>query len=524
MTRSRYNHSLDIFEKETIKFVRSFFYERRKKRIRILAAVMVIPLIILGSSRLVKADLFYFYSPLCLGSWAHVRNAEGESQVPLGGNTTDFNNSNSAILKNSSGQIFCGKFESPNLPEGNIRGVTLKLSLAIQHEQSPQFIPQDLNNGNILDSEVDQSGTFIIDTSDLQGTIEESVEESEPKPEPEITEVESPSPTPESTPAPAPTQESTPGPTLEPTPTPSTPTPSPEEPKSEIINPPILEEAQPENPTSFFDNIFSTAHAQEDIVERPLNLDDLLSIQYTLDGENWIELGRITAYNWNDLSFKIPISSVDQINQLQISLISLPTADSAATIYLDSLWLEAETDSAVIELAGNILETILETLTLQNLTNDSEVAPSPEPKETKPVKIKEYNFDIGGSEKVDDELEWYTHEDIRKLEKTSKQDRNIDISTKDGSKSLVVSGSCKDKFYVVLLYRNREDYSKNPSSAVYNSAFECDGAINHRLETENLTGGDYWLLIGEQGDAGTWIPVSDLRKISLEVKEVETQQ
>ncbi len=77
---------------------------------------------------------------------------------------------------------------------------------------------------------------------------------------------------------------------------------------------------------------------------------------------------------------------------------------------------------------------------------------------------------------------------------------------------------------MVLLYKNKDDYSKNPSSALYNSAFECAGAINHRLETENLAGGDYWLLVGEQGDTGAWVPISDLRRISVEIKEKEIEQ
>lgn len=85
------HYPLNIFEKETTKLIRSFFYKKQKRKIRIYVATLIIPTIILGSSRLVKADLFYFYSPLCLGSWAHVRNAEGEPQVSHGGNIADFN-------------------------------------------------------------------------------------------------------------------------------------------------------------------------------------------------------------------------------------------------------------------------------------------------------------------------------------------------------------------------------------------------------------------------------------------------
>lgn len=515
---ARYDYQLDIFEKETKRFIRLFFYKKKLRRARIVAAATMIPLIILGSSQLVKADLFYFYSPLCLGSWANVQNVEGEPQVPQGGSANDFDNSNSAILKNSGGQIFCGKFESSNLPEGNMREVSVRLSLAVQEDKPVQFVPQDWDNGNILDSEIEQSGTFIIPEPELPKA------ESEVETSPEMPAIE-----PESSSSPELQQE-----------IPKVIIPSPE-PESSIQSEPssslfIPSEVSPR----FFGRALlararlltgsNTTHAQEVPQEAPsevpLNLDDLLSVRYTLDGETWDELGRITLSNWNNPSFKVPISSLDQVSQLQIGLMSLPTIYNAVSIYLDSIWLEAEYDSGFVSFVKDTSETIFETVTLRNFTDDAEMVPFPEPKETRPVKIKEYNFNVGRSEKVDGVLKWYTREDIQKLDKflNNKKARNIEVSTKDGSQNLVISGSCQDKFYVVLLYRNREDYSKNPSSAVYNSAFECTGTINHRLETENLIGGNYWLLIGEQRDTGTWVPISDLREISLEVKEVEIQQ
>lgn len=513
MNHNQYDYSLDIFEKETKKFVYSFFYEKKKRKVRWIAAVLLVPVIILANSFFTKASVSYYYSPLCLGSWVHVKNVEGEPQLALGADASEFNNSNSAILKNSGGQIYCGNFQTNDNGQNELKSLKLKFSITVIDEGIQQIKTDEFQNGGTLDGNYDQGAVFIIQNSN-PGESTENPETSKPVPAPvsltpePSSEVQLPEPkiTPEiekeqSTETPAPTEQQTiiPEPTVSPT----------------------------ESPVSIFKNIFSIPIAVADEntgINDSLNLDDLIDAKYSYDGENWNYLGRITRNNWKDVSFDLPVNSADQVFQLQISLSSLPMIDSNTSIYIDSIWLEAEYESGIISFVKDISETIFETVTLQNLTNDTEVTPFSESKETKPVKIKEYNFDIGGSEKVDDELEWYTREDIQKLEKTNKKDRNIDISTKDNSQNLVISGSCEDKFYVILLYRNREDYSKNPSSAVYNSAFECDGTINHWLETENLTGGDYWLLIGEQRDTGTWIPVSDLRKISLEVKEVEIQQ
>lgn len=502
--------NLDIFEKETKSYIRSFFYERRKRRVRIFTAAIIIPLIILGSSQLVKADLFYFYSPLCLGSWAYVRNVEGEPQLTFGADVSEFNNSNSAVLKNSSGQIFCGRFESTDSPENNINSVKLKLSIAILEDKPILYSPEDIEKGATLEAEEGQDAVFIIETPATIGG--ESPEETEIPP-PISTPVPNnvPTPTVELTLPPTLTPEPSVEPTLDVEPQP-TPTPTPE-----------LESDQP---SSLLKKIIHFAYAQE-LQQDNLNLDDLLSVQYTLDGEGWNELGRVTRSNWKDLDFKIPVNSLEELSGLQIAILSLPTLDSTATVYLDSMWLELETDPQVVEFIQDIAETIFETITLQNLTNSEETAqPTPELKEPKLIKIKEYDFKIGGTEKADDELEWYSREDIEKFEKVlaGRLDRNINVVTENGSKALVIFGSCRDKFYVVLLYRNREDYAKNPSLAVYNSAFECTGTINHRLETENLTGGDYWLLIGEQGDTGTWIPISDLRKIKVGITEKEIEQ
>lgn len=501
-----YNVSFDIFERETKNFIRSFFYEKKRRKARWISAVFLIPAVILINSFLVKAGISYYYSPLCLGSWSYVKNVEGEPQLASGTDVLEFNNSNSAVLKNSGGQIFCGRFESTNLPEGNIGDIKLKLSIAVLENKPVEYNTEDIEDGTLLEVDERQDAVFIIETPVIEEEYIEETETPEPTLESTSLPTSSSEPSIESQSIPTPELELTPTPELTPVSAPTSSEPS---------------ELNENQPTSFIKGLVHSAHAQE-LGPENLNLDDLLSVQYTLDGENWNELGKVNGSNWKNLNFKIPVSSLDELSRLQVGIFSLPTLNDAVVIYLDSIWLEIETDSQVIEFIQDIAETIFEAVTFQNLLNSEEtVQPALELNEPKLIKIKEYNFDIGGAEKANDELEWYSRENIEKLDKflSSKKDRGISINTEDESKALTISGLCRDEYYVILLYKNRDDYAKNPSSAVYNSAFECDGKINHRLETENLISGNYYLLIGEQGNTGTWIPVSDLIKISLEITE-----
>lgn len=529
-----YNIPQDIFEKETKRFIRFLFYEKRKKRFRMAAAVLLVPLLAVGNSYLVKADLAYFYSPLCLGSWSFVKNVEGEPQLVSGGTADDFNNSNSAVLKNSSGQIFCGKFESPNQLDGEIGDIFLKLSLAVKDNAPVRLEPQDLNDGNILDSETNQEGIFIIETpdpaaeekaaeSENEGQAEESV-----RPEPEATPkaIQEPStepgnetPAPEITPA---GTEETPAaiPVETPPEIPAeTPTPTPPHPED------TPQPAPQESPTSTLHRFLNVKYARAE-ENSALNFDDLLSAQYTLDGETWFELGKISKTNWRDARFKIPLNSADEIAQIQIGLFSLPSFDGSAAIYLDGMWLEAETKSKIVEFVQDIGETIVETLTLQNLAEIGAGTPSPTPApEPKKVKITEYKLRLEGQTAASDELDWYPREDTEKLLKFAqrKLSRGIDVELKENSKKLLVTGSCSDDYFVILMYRNKNDYLNNPSSAVYNQAFPCEGKIRHEVDLENISSGDYYLLTGEQGKTGTWIPISDLKKINVEAVEKEIE-
>lgn len=92
---------------------------------------------------------------------------------------------------------------------------------------------------------------------------------------------------------------------------------------------------------------------------------------------------------------------------------------------------------------------------------------------------------------------------------------NLQPSEQDG---LNISGNCADKYFVVLLYANSLDYDINPASYIFNKAFDCAGGqYNYSLKDlpEAFKEGTYFLLIGGQGERGSWKPISALMPITI---------
>ncbi|GEM_PF-4769499 len=485
MSDNQYSYSLDIFEKETKRFVSSFFYEKKKRKIRWIVAILLVPLIILANSFFVRAGVSYYYSPLCLGSWAHIKNVEGEPQLSLGADASEFNSSNSALLKNAGGQIYCGKFQTNDNAQNELKSLKLKFSMTVVDEGIQQLKTEDIQKGSTLDGDNNQGAVFIIQTSSPEESTPASATES-PVATPEATTIPKPMPV-EVEPPPVEVQPQT---TSEPEPTTT-----PEPPASPT-----------ESPVSILKNIFfiPTATADENTgTNDGLNLDDLVDVKYSFDGENWNYLGRINRNNWKDISFDLPIDSVDQISQLQVSLSSLPTIDTNTSIYIDSIWLEAEYQSSVISFVKDIAQTILETVTLQNLDNNlASEPPAAAPQVTKTEKTV-YEFDVSNS--IGDKSE------------------GINVSIDSQTKAINVSGPCKNKYFVLSVYPDEDSYKKNPSSAIYNAAFPCkDQQFAHKLDwlPDTSISGIYYLMVGTQGQTGSWQPVGKTYKINLNKKQV----
>jgi hypothetical protein len=83
---------------------------------------------------------------------------------------------------------------------------------------------------------------------------------------------------------------------------------------------------------------------------------------------------------------------------------------------------------------------------------------------------------------------------------------------------MTISGQCLQKYYVVMVYRNATDYDRDRASAIVNRAYECEGgSFTYRLDRlpNTLPDGTYFILIGEQGETGTWVPSSALMEVTI---------
>lgn len=75
-------------------------------------------------------------------------------------------------------------------------------------------------------------------------------------------------------------------------------------------------------------------------------------------------------------------------------------------------------------------------------------------------------------------------------------------------RDLVRQITCADALYTVLVFPAGVDYRYAPRTAVYNSANTCErtGRVEVRLNLATLTvpAGDYYMIVADQGAAGTW--------------------
>ena len=86
------------------------------------------------------------------------------------------------------------------------------------------------------------------------------------------------------------------------------------------------------------------------------------------------------------------------------------------------------------------------------------------------------------------------------------------------SGEVTVSGQCSNAYYVVLLFKNAEDYTNDPRSYIVNRAYPClGGAFSYSISDlpNSLQNGNYYLLVGEQGSRGSWKPITSQTEITI---------
>lgn len=108
--------------------------------------------------------------------------------------------------------------------------------------------------------------------------------------------------------------------------------------------------------------------------------------------------------------------------------------------------------------------------------------------------------------------------DLTNFEKSKKIDNDIVPDIDNDLGVMEVSGICNSEYYTILLYKNKDDYALDPNKYILNRAFPCEsGKFDYEINDlpTSLEDGKYYLLVGQQGDTGSWVPISDLTEIRI---------
>lgn len=434
----------------------------------------------------VSASDLYYHPQFCAGGWQNPHFATGDPQNFSSKSVSDFDNSNSAYLESGvASQIFCGFFPVDSREEapGEVR-----LRFHWMMDFGGNFIPSTVQYSN---PENDSSNDSVQSSESPQVPSEPEVGEISPEPvqEKNLEEESSEEPIPESTPEP------TSNPTVE----------------EEVT---LLDR--------FIKTLFKTAEAQG-----LGSSEDYLSISYSLDGVRWIMVGRVNHNNWQDLSVSIPISSWEDLSQIQVMLNALPTLGSKPGVYLDGISLEIEYDrpftEAVTETVEDTTATVITALDLvaEQITQffSGEEAPKQQEKEPLIVKERKLTFSLSeGKINTTRSLPWYSNEFRDKVSVRGDNGNIPKIEIEEDGKSMVISGECEESLFVVLLWKNQDDYINKPGSFASNFADHCyDGVYRYDLKnlSNEIDDGPYYLLVASEDETNPWVPASALVPINI---------
>jgi hypothetical protein len=514
--------------------------------------ILVLAIFPLGRSSSLKkaqADSSNAYPGVCLGGWENPGNAAGTPDVPPGG--TGFTNNNSAVLNGEQAQIFCGSFQASDQSQ-TPASVTLHFSWNVVFaSQAPLPVSTDTDSSDwtgVLDAT--STATSTPDVPANQTTTASST----------------PPPTPTSTAAPAqawiPTPTSTPASTPAPTSTPSsTPAPAP-------VAPPASGTSDAsQSSTSFLEGIMHDPFAfliqrtfaqtasttvdtsTTDTTDTSTVTDDasagtadgFIDVSYSLDGTTWIDLGQVSASDWQNYSVTIPVSSWGDINKLQIQLSPDITADEPV-ISLDGMWLEVNDNqsflgdlqdgaaaaiNAVNDLSNtvnNALSNLLPTDNPNPTPNTPAVsAAAPPPPAPPAIPQHQYEFALQGAQSIKvGRLPWDPEiaTSSNAMATTTSKNASAPTVSLPGADTIEISGPCTSAYYTILIFANPNDYKDDPSSALYNEANVCtNGSFTQTLSDTDfppqLSSGTYYLVIANQGTKGPWVPDPEIFPITL---------
>ncbi|MEK7193509.1 MAG: hypothetical protein AAB652_01850 [Patescibacteria group bacterium] len=396
----------------------------------IVLALLFSPFVL--NSIFIRADVSDFYPETCLGDWQNPQNAQSQPET-FGSDGQLFTQANSSIYTKEAKNIFCGNFVPQDYEgEGEIKNVGLTLVWHVGESQSqgggspsPVSIPVSTTPEPVIDLPVPATTT---ESNDPLPPIATSTDQT-PSEGPLKKEVAPPEPLP----SPPPTEEAqTTSQIVEPAPPAENSAPQSylhlplrksfsifrpllnqvlaqelenrEEklvPQSEVSSSPISEETKIVPPEDKDEGMVSSTKENptpqsevEPIINDTTPDDNFLKINYSFDGETWVELAKVNESNWRNYTVTLPVRSWDELRRLQISVEGIPTTiGEIPKAYLDGMLVEVHYDLPPLLSRETTIQPIEENGSLENTPR---IITLPDGK--KPLPTRPNQKDFGPSE------------------------------------------------------------------------------------------------------------------------------
>lgn len=502
-----------------------------------------------------KADSAVYYPNTCLGGWQNPQGASGQSDIPAGDTTaSDFTINNSAFLASSvASQIFCGYFpvDDHANPPSRVT-VTFNWSMGASQQQASSTVNQTSSSAGQFSSSQSASQSsqsssggsggslssssgliiatstgFVVATSSSDSSASAAASTTPSASSTASVQTIVPDPTQSTTTAPASAPAAvaattTANATAAPVSTSAATTPA-----AAPATDNSASAASSSAPTSFLYKIIDALTAKALADSSGFSQNPFFQISYTTDGTNWTTAGTVSAGNFAGYSIVIPVSSWDDLKNLEIKIETLPTVASKPDVYLESIALNVSYNGAISDLVSQGVDAVNNAANAAADAINAIVQPNTPAVPPPPVMkwIKKMSFDFSASQIASvKNLPWYPS-DFSKNAVKHPFDAKLSLQKSSDASSLVVSGTCNAPNYVVLIYRGPTDYINSPASFLYNAASPCDGNGKFSFDISKVSvsipDGSYYLLVGSEGGAGTWVPISPIVPISINSNAVQ---
>lgn len=116
-------------------------------------------------------------------------------------------------------------------------------------------------------------------------------------------------------------------------------------------------------------------------------------------------------------------------------------------------------------------------------------------------------------------LEW--HQEFKTV-KTNTKNIGGGFRLNSDKTKLIFEGTCQKEYFVILGYRHLNDYKTNPTSFIYNKAFNCkNGSYYYELNDLplNINPQTYYFFVAEQNSNGSWYPISGIKPVEISIEE-----